>query len=161
MSAPERKQGQHRVVGGQRDPGGGDVVETMRQEIARLQEENASLRLDRQRPPSLGRAAERARELVSQSAQMLTDAGDEAIDALVHVMVMRETLVSVLQDLRTSITHFERQIVTMIPAPELDRRMTDRRGHTVSLELLDASPGKRRPRRPSATLNGHTAPASR
>jgi hypothetical protein len=163
MSTSGRKQGQPRLLGQRsgQEPSVGDVVEEMRHEIARLQEENACLRLEKQRPPSLGRAAERARELVSNSAEMLSDAGDEATDALVQVMVMREALASVLQDLHTSIVHFQREVVTMIPAPELDRRMADRREQTVSFELLDASRTKRRPRRPSPAQNGHTIPANR
>jgi hypothetical protein len=91
-----------------------------------LKEENAVLRSEQQRPLHVGKAAAVIRDRVTALAALATDDGDDAWGALAATTVLRETLVAACRDLETAIHHVHVQLTRGIPAPELDRRRTDR-----------------------------------
>lgn len=102
------------------------AIGTMADQLERLQDENVRLRLERQRPVSVGATAERLRQTAADP-RAFTDDGDDAWAALAEVSVLRDSLLAMCQDLSTCTAQLERQLVSLTPAPELDRRMDDRR----------------------------------
>lgn len=103
---------------------GPDPVE----EIELLRYENALLRAEQQRVLSLGAVGERIRGQIGSGSTPGSDGGDEAWGALVDATVLRETLLSVCQDLQTAVRHVQVQLSSGVPLPEHDRRRSDRSG---------------------------------
>lgn len=101
------------------------LIEDLRALLLELQEENARLRVEAQRPTSPGRAAERISEVAD--ALRFTDEGDEAWEALAEASVLRDALLNVCRELANCALQAERQLTTLLPPPELDRRVRDRR----------------------------------
>ncbi len=121
-------------------------VQALRIELSAVREENARLRLQDQRVLSVGRAAERIRQTAAAATADGDEESDQAWDTLTQAMVMRTALSAMCQDLQSAVGHMQRRLTTMIPGPELDRRLDDRRGSSV-----DAS----RDRRAGNGHNGH------
>ncbi len=108
------------------------TISTMRAEVQDLREENARLRLDHQRPIAPAETADRLRQRVEE-ATAFSDAGDDAWAALTEASVLRDALLNVCQELAVCASTIERQLVSMTPAPEIDRRATDRRNREIRL----------------------------
>lgn len=101
------------------------LVDALRTEIEELREENARLRLEAQRPAGPGLAAARIGEIGARVA--FTDEGDEAWESLTEASVLRDALLRVCRELATCALQVERQLTTLLPPTELDRRVRDRR----------------------------------
>lgn len=106
---------------------GGTGPEVEHDELARLREENAYLRLERQRAQGIGRAAERVREAVESLASSPAEQADDAWAIYTEASVMRETLAAACNDMQVALAQLQRQLAAATPAPELDRRVDDRR----------------------------------
>lgn len=96
------------------------------EEIELLKYENAVLRSEQQRALSLGKVGERIRGELGNVVTSGTDEGDEAWGALMEATVLRDTLMSVCQDLQTALRHVQLQLGSGVPIPEHDRRRIDR-----------------------------------
>jgi len=125
-------------------------VQALRIELSALREENARLRLQDQRVLSVGRAAERIRQTATAATAGGDEESDQAWDTLTQAMVMRTALSAMCQDLQSAVGHMQRRLTTMIPGPELDRRLDDRRGSSV-----DASRDRRAGNGHNGNGNGH------
>lgn len=119
-------------------------AEVLHVELTALREENAKLRLQDQRALSVGRAAQRIRETAAAAIAEDDDGSDDAWNALAQATVMRTALSAICQDLQTAVGQMQRRLGTMIPAPELDRRVAE-----VPDFARDASRDRR------AARNGH------
>jgi hypothetical protein len=92
------------------------------EDVELLRYENAVLRFEQQRVLSLGKVGERIRDQLGSVVTSGSDEGDDAWGALMEANVLRDTLLSVCQDLQTAIRHVQQQLSSGIPIPELDRR---------------------------------------
>jgi hypothetical protein len=117
-----------------------DDDDELRLEVERLQQENMRLRLETQRPLSMGKLAD-------ELAQLATGLGDspdpnasdavDAVDAAHHVLasaeVTRQTVLNVLESLTIAAAQLRRQLETDVPPTELDRRVHDRRATVTTV----------------------------
>jgi hypothetical protein len=97
----------------------------LEEELERLRAENTRLRLERERDVGLHRAIQAARRIRAARPENLDP--DDAWQALIETRVVRNELLFLCQELRLAVTFLERQLHALAPAPELDRRTTDRR----------------------------------
>ncbi|WP_432545482.1 hypothetical protein [Kineococcus sp. SYSU DK004] len=121
----------------QRSGGSAEELEGLREEVARLTQENLRLRLEQQRPAGLhhvqrqiarhaaagGEAAERA----SAQHEAADEAADEAVHALAQAETARRAVLDVLDSLVVAAGQMQRQLTEGVPLAELDRRVVDRR----------------------------------
>ncbi|MCU1458202.1 MAG: hypothetical protein JWL73_2294 [Actinomycetia bacterium] len=110
----------------QKKTGNDAVIAAMQSELALLRDENAQLRLERQQHATPAVSAGRLTSLVDAMSRGV-DAEEAEWSALSEALVLRESLVSVCDELERTIGAVRRQLQTETPSPELDRRRTDRR----------------------------------
>jgi hypothetical protein len=122
-----------------RDPDTPRSGPELAEDVELLRYENAVLRFEQQRAMSLGKVGERIRDQLGNAVTSGSDEGDDAWGALMEAKVLRDTLLSVCQDLQTAIGHVQLQLNSGIPIPELDRRRNDR-GQDAQSVKLPASP---------------------
>jgi hypothetical protein len=131
---------------------GADEASALREQLDRLTAENMRLRLEQQRPLSLGavsaQLAATADALANGSgagetpvatpAGTATGAGegagrdaaaalDEAQHQLARASTLRATVLDVVQSLQVAAAQLERQLVADVPLTEVDRRVRPRR----------------------------------
>jgi hypothetical protein len=112
---------------------GEDSAQPLRLELERLQQENMRLRLESQRPLSLGKLSAEVADLPQAISESLApDPGDEnATDSAFHVYTRaettRRTVLNVLEELTVATGQLARQLATEAPPSEIDRRVRDRR----------------------------------
>jgi hypothetical protein len=82
----------------QRGPGGAESVEEAFAELVLLREENARLKAARHQLPSFGRVVGQMRALPAPGDEA-AQAADEAAEMLAEVVVMRESLLQVCEEL--------------------------------------------------------------
>jgi hypothetical protein len=80
---------------------GAAAADEVRAELVLLREENARLKAARHQLPSFDRVVGQARTLLDPDAR--GDAADEATDLLVDIVVLRESLVAVCEELERSL----------------------------------------------------------
>ncbi len=107
-----------------------DHEDELRAEVARLAEENSRLRLENQRALNPLAAAEKLSSRINHLPKMEdSNNGDLAMHAELEIEVVRNVLISAIDDFATSISQLRRQLTVMAPVAELDRRVRkDRRG---------------------------------
>ncbi|MDP9395369.1 MAG: hypothetical protein M3Q27_14435 [Actinomycetota bacterium] len=98
------------------------ALAALREEVERLREENARLRLDAQRPLHLLTVAETVRSLSDAPAP---DAADEMRHELAELMTIRTGWLAVLRDLQTAGAQLERRLSLGTPSSEIDRRVRE------------------------------------
>ncbi len=98
-----------------------DEIALLRRELERLEDDNARLRLDRQRPIHLLGVAKKARSLAEQAAQDQPD-DDDIEQRHTELLTVRTSLLVVLQELQISAGQLERRLHLEVPASEIDRR---------------------------------------
>lgn len=103
--------------------------DVLQQEIDRLSQENMRLRLERQRPLSVGKIADDIRELTSESAQAeaYAEAQDDAQQVLAQAKAIRYAVLDLVQNLQVAAAQLERQLVTETSLMEVDRRVLSSR----------------------------------
>lgn len=106
-------------------------VDALQQEIDRLSQENMRLRLERQRPLSVGKIADDIRELTSASAQAeaLAETHDDAQHVMAQAKAIRYAVLDLVQNLQIAAAQLERQLVTETSLMEVDRRVVSSRRH--------------------------------
>jgi hypothetical protein len=128
-----------------------DEVAVLRRELDTYQQENMRLRLERQRPLSLGKVAAEMRELNSAAADLETLTSSDALDEAYHVLAQAETVRRSVLDaadgLSVAAIQLRRQLTADVPLSEIDRRITERRG----VERVESPP---EPQSPDALAGG-------
>ena len=109
-----------------------EEFESLREELRLAREEAARLRLDRQKPPStLATAFVLTEDVPATSPGPVAVPSADDVDAILHThaetAVMVDSLLVACEALRTCVDQVQRQLETGRPAPELDRRNTERR----------------------------------
>ncbi len=102
------------------------VVAAMQSELALLRDENAQLRLERQQNVTPASSAARLGTFVDAISRGAEPSEIEWA-TLSEALMLRESLASVCDELERAVGAVRRQLNTGTPAPELDRRQTDRR----------------------------------
>ena len=100
-------------------------MQLLHDELQRLTDENARLRLEAQRPLHLLTVAETVRT-AAQSVEDVAEQADESRQLLVEVLTLRTALLAVLRDLHTASGQMERRLELGVPATEIDRRVRER-----------------------------------
>jgi hypothetical protein len=116
-----------------------DHEDELRAEVARLAEENSRLRLESQRALNPLAAAEKLSSRINHLPKIEdSNSGDLAMHAELEIEVVRNVLISAIDDFATSISQLRRQLTVMAPVAELDRRVrNDRRGKSHSNLALE------------------------
>ncbi|WP_369051977.1 hypothetical protein [Kineococcus terrestris] len=117
----------------QRSGGSAEELEGLREEVARLTQENLRLRMEQQRPAGLhhvqrqiARHAAAGGEAAERAAAR-EEAADEAVHALAQAETARRAVLDVLDSLVVAAGQMQRQLTEGVPLAELDRRVVDRR----------------------------------
>lgn len=108
-----------------------DEVAVLRRELDKYQQENMRLRLERQRPLSLGKVASEMRKLHAETADLESHSSSDTVDEAYHVLAQAETLrrsvIDAVDGLSVAATQLRRQLTAGVPLSEIDRRSTERR----------------------------------
>ncbi|WP_432501539.1 hypothetical protein [Kineococcus arenarius] len=134
----------------------------LRAEVDRLNQEVLRLRLERQRPVSIGSVAEqlsalaavRADTATASRAQDQLEEQDQAHHVLAQAESMRQSLLDVLDQLVVAASQMQRQLLAGTSVMEIDRRVLDRRRRA-------ADRGQAQPGGDGAPAPGAQAPAER
>jgi hypothetical protein len=114
----------------------------MQQQLDVMRAENARLRLERQAPLSMGAAAERARSLLAATPELEDHPSeDSAATTLANAYMIRASILSVCEDLETTIGQLSLRLRSGAPAAELNRRVRDRRGRSADERRDDVPAG--------------------
>ena len=114
-------------------------VPEMRAELVLLREENARLKAAEHEPPSFGRLLARARSL--PAAQVPNEEyADEAAQVLVEVVVLRESLLEVCQELERSMAAVRARLISIAEVGDEHLGVLAPRSHgsaVVAEQMLD------------------------
>jgi len=120
-----------------------DEVTSLREEIERLAQDNMRLRLESQRPLSLGKVAADLQRVALAADPLeadMADTEDNAYHLLAQAHVIRSEVLNVVQTLQVAARQLERQLVTGVHLMEVDRRvLPQRRATDPQAHRIDAS----------------------
>jgi hypothetical protein len=121
---------------GQNKVGKDAVIAAMQSELALLRDENAQLRLERQQHHTPAASAARLGTFVDMLSRE-AEPGEIEWATLSEALMLRECLATVCDELERTVGAVRRQMNTATPAPELDRRQTERRRDNAAPAELD------------------------
>lgn len=96
-----------------------DALGALQAELALLREENARLKVERQRRPDAGHVVERLREIAAVTGR-LDDFGDDAWHVLTETVVIRETLLDVCREIEHAMVNLQNRLSSTTPAAATD-----------------------------------------
>lgn len=102
------------------------VLEDLHTELSLLREENARLRVERERTPDVGQVIERMRNLPATSFS--GEEGDEAWHLLTEGFVMRDALIDVCDEIQQAMVTLKSRLHSIVPALQanaLDHNTSD------------------------------------
>jgi hypothetical protein len=135
-----------------------DDDDSLRLEVERLQQENMRLRLETQRPLSMGKLADEFAQLARSLGESADPDPSDTVDAAYHVLssaeATRQAVLNVLESLTIAAGQLRRQLEMDVPSTEVDRRVHDRRAPTAPASQVERrSVGL--PRQPQGTVTNH------
>lgn len=108
-----------------------DDDDSLRLEVERLQQENMRLRLEAQRPLSMGKLADEFAQLARSLHESADPDPSDTVDSAYHVLsnaeATRQAVLNVLDSLTIASGQLRRQLEMDVPPTEVDRRVHDRR----------------------------------
>jgi hypothetical protein len=133
-----------------------DDDDALRREVDRLKQENMRLRLQTQRPLSMGKLADEFAELTRSLDVPVESDPSDTVDAAYHVLssaeATRRAVLGVLESMCTAAAQLRRQLESDLPSSEIDRRVQDRRSAVTPADGKDERRTDSLPDQHSATV---------